>query len=78
MVLEKKIFKDSAIFDSFSLPVWKLFGIPEPYEQILNRTTQGTFLQRISPLDVVVSKKKMFIKKNWCGGVHVHVQQAMT
>jgi hypothetical protein len=34
LVLEK-IFKDRSIFGSFSLPVWKLFGIPQPYEQIL-------------------------------------------
>jgi hypothetical protein len=39
MVLEKKIFKDKAIFCSFSLPVRKLLGISEPYEQILKRTT---------------------------------------
>jgi hypothetical protein len=38
MVLEK-IFKDLAILGSFSLPARKLFGISEPYEQILKRTT---------------------------------------
>jgi hypothetical protein len=31
-VLEKKIFKDLASFHSFSLPVWKIFGISEPFE----------------------------------------------
>jgi hypothetical protein len=32
MVLEKKIFKDLASFRGFSLPVQKIFGISEPYE----------------------------------------------
>jgi hypothetical protein len=59
MVLEKKIFKDFA----FSLPVWKIFGISEPREQILKRTPHGTFLQKISFLGVVVSGKKMFEEK---------------
>jgi hypothetical protein len=35
MVLEKKIFKDLAIFGSFSFSVLKLFQILEPYEQTL-------------------------------------------
>jgi hypothetical protein len=34
----------------------------EPYEQILKRTTQGTFLPKISSLGVVVSEK-MFKEK---------------
>jgi hypothetical protein len=46
MVREKKIFKDLASFCGFSLHVWKIFGITEPYEQILERTTQGIFLQK--------------------------------
>jgi hypothetical protein len=33
------------------------FGISEPYEQVLKRTTQGTFLPKISSLGVVVSEK---------------------
>jgi hypothetical protein len=63
MVLEKKIFKELAIFGSFSLPVRKLFRILEPYEQILKRTTQGIFLPKISSLGVEVSEK-MFKKKS--------------
>jgi hypothetical protein len=59
IVLEDKIFKDLAIFGSFSLPVWKLFRIPEPYEQILKRTTQGTFLQKIRPLVSEMFKEKL-------------------
>jgi hypothetical protein len=51
------------MFGSFSLPVLKLFGISEPYEQILKRTTQRTFLPKISFLGVVVSEKKMFKEK---------------
>jgi hypothetical protein len=47
-MVQEKIFKNKAIFDSFSLPVRKLFGIPEPYEQIFKRTTQGTFLQKLA------------------------------
>jgi hypothetical protein len=34
-VLEKKIFKDLASFLGFSLPVWKIIGILEPFEQII-------------------------------------------
>jgi hypothetical protein len=45
-VLEKKIFKDLASFRGFSLPVRKIFGISEPFEQILQRLTQGTFLPK--------------------------------
>jgi hypothetical protein len=45
MALEK-IIKDFAFFPSFSLPVWKIFGISEPHEQILKRKPQGTFLQK--------------------------------
>jgi hypothetical protein len=58
-VLEKKIFKDFAFFPSFSLPVRKIL---EPHEQILKRTSQGTFLQKISFLGVMVSEK-MFKEK---------------
>jgi hypothetical protein len=61
-VLEK-IFKDFAFFPSFSLPVRKIFGISEPREQILERTPQGTFLQKISFLGVIDSEKKMFKEK---------------
>jgi hypothetical protein len=43
-VLEKKIFKDLASFHGFSLPVWKIIGILEPFEQIIKRPTQGTFM----------------------------------
>jgi hypothetical protein len=35
----------------------KIFGISEPYEQILERTTQGIFLQKISFLGIIVSEK---------------------
>jgi hypothetical protein len=59
----RRFFKDLASFCGFSLPVGKLFGISEPYEQILKRTTQGTFLPKISSLGVVVSEKKMFKQK---------------
>jgi hypothetical protein len=55
-VLEK-IFKDLVSFCGFSLPVQKIFGISEPYEQILERTTQGIFLQKISFLGLIVSEK---------------------
>jgi hypothetical protein len=48
-----KLLRLKAILDSFSPPVRKLFIIPEPYEQILKRTTQGTFLQQISLLDII-------------------------
>jgi hypothetical protein len=58
-VLEKKIFKDLASFCVFSLPVCKIFGISEPFEQILERTTQGIFLQKISFLGIIVSEKKI-------------------
>jgi hypothetical protein len=47
----------------FSLPVRKIFGISEPHEQILKRTHQGTFLQKISFLGVIVSEKKMYKEK---------------
>jgi hypothetical protein len=56
-VLEKKIFKDLASFCGFSLPVQKIYGIAEPFEQILKRPTQGTFLPQISFLGIIVSKK---------------------
>jgi hypothetical protein len=56
-VLEKKIFKDLASFRGFSLPVRKIFGISEPHEQILERATQGIFLQKISFLGIIVSEK---------------------
>jgi hypothetical protein len=58
-VLEK-IFKDLASFHGFSLPVRKIFRISQPYEQILERTTQGLFLQKISFLGIKVSEKKIF------------------
>jgi hypothetical protein len=57
-VLEKKIFKDLASFCVFSLPVRKIFGILEPFEQILKRPTQGIFLPKISFLGIIVSEKK--------------------
>jgi hypothetical protein len=47
----------------FQVPVRKLFGISEPYEQISKRTTQGTSLPKISSIGVVVSEKKMFKEK---------------
>jgi hypothetical protein len=56
-VLEKKIFNDLARFRGFSLPVWKIFGISEPFQQILKRPTQGTFLPKISFLGIIVSEK---------------------
>jgi hypothetical protein len=59
-VLEEKIFKDLASFRGFSLPVRKIFGISEPYEQILERTIQGLFLQNINFLGIIVSEKKIF------------------
>jgi hypothetical protein len=58
MVLEKKIFKDLASFGGFSLPVQKIFGISEPFEQILKRPTQTQFLPKISFLGFKVSEKK--------------------
>jgi hypothetical protein len=61
-VLEKKILKDLASFRGFSLPVRKIFGISEPYEQILKGPTQGIFLQKISFLGIIVSEK-MFKEK---------------
>jgi hypothetical protein len=60
MALEKKIFKDLATFHGFSLPVRKIFEISEPYEQILERTTQGIFLQKINFLGIIFSEKKNF------------------
>jgi hypothetical protein len=59
-VLEKKIFKDLASFCGFSLPVQKIFRIPEPFKQNLNRPTQGTFLLKISFLGIIVSEKNIF------------------
>jgi hypothetical protein len=56
-VLEKKIFKDFASFCGFSLPVRKIFEISEPFEQILKRPIQGTFLPKISFLGIIVSEK---------------------
>jgi hypothetical protein len=44
-VLEKN-FKDLASFRGFSLPIQKIFGISEPFEQILKKPTQGTFLRK--------------------------------
>jgi hypothetical protein len=58
-VLEKKIFKDLATFCGFSLPVRKIFGIAKPFEQIIKRPTQGTFLSKISFLGIIVSEKKI-------------------
>jgi hypothetical protein len=68
MVLEKKIFKDLARFHGFSLPVQKIFGISEPFEQILKRPTQGTVLPNISFLGIIASEKKIFkemLTRNW-------------
>jgi hypothetical protein len=56
-VLEKKIFKDLASFHGFSLPVQKMFRISEPFEQILKRPTQVTFLPKISFLGFIVTEK---------------------
>jgi hypothetical protein len=53
----EKIFKDSASFHGFSLPVRKIFRILEPCEQMLKRPTQGTFVQKISFLGIIVSEK---------------------
>jgi hypothetical protein len=65
-VLVKKIFKYFAFTPpSFSLPVWKIFGISRPREQILKRTPQATFLQKISLLGVIVSEKKMLMPDSW-------------
>jgi hypothetical protein len=52
-VLEKKIFKDLSSFRGFSLPVSKIFGILEPFEQIRKRATQRTFLPKISFLGFI-------------------------
>jgi hypothetical protein len=60
VVLEKKIFKDLTCFRGFSLPVRKIFGISEPFEQMLKRTTQGTLMPKISFLGIIVSEKKIF------------------
>jgi hypothetical protein len=60
-VLEKNIFKDCAFFTSCS-KIQTIFGITEPREQILKRPHQGTFLEKISFLGVIVSEK-MFKKK---------------
>jgi hypothetical protein len=57
VVLEKKILKYLANFCGFSLPVWKIFGISEPFKQILKMPTQGTFLPKISFLDIIVFEK---------------------
>jgi hypothetical protein len=58
MVLEK-IFKDLAVF--FMVFHFLLFGkYSEPCKQILKRPTQGTFLQTICFLDIIVSEKKIF------------------
>jgi hypothetical protein len=46
-VLEKKIFKDLASFCGFSIPVWKIIRTSEPFEQIIKRPTQGTFMSKI-------------------------------
>jgi hypothetical protein len=59
-VLEKKIVKDLASFRGISLPVRKIFRISEPFEQILNRPTQGTILPKICFLGIIVSEKKIF------------------
>jgi hypothetical protein len=59
-VLEKKIFKDLASCRGFSLPVRKIIGNSEPFEQIIKRPTQGTFMPKISFLGIIVSEKKIF------------------
>jgi hypothetical protein len=56
-VLEKKIFKDLASFHGFSLPVRDIYGISEPFEQIIKRPTQGTLMPKISFLGIIVSEK---------------------
>jgi hypothetical protein len=58
-VLEKKIFKDLAFHFLFG----KYSEISEPREQILKRTPQGIFLQKIRFLGFIVSEKKMFKEK---------------
>jgi hypothetical protein len=58
MVLEK-IYKDLAAgsFSVFSLPVWNIFVVSEPYEEILERTTQGiSRTAKNSFLSIIVSK----------------------
>jgi hypothetical protein len=55
-------FKRFSFFQSNSLPVWKIFQISEPCEQILKQPFQVTFLQTTSFLGVVVSGK-MFKEK---------------
>jgi hypothetical protein len=57
MVLEQKIFKDLANFPGFSLLVSKVFRILEQCDQILIRATQGTFLQKINFLGIIVSER---------------------
>jgi hypothetical protein len=69
----RRFFKDLVSFRGFSLPDQKIFRISEPREQILKRTPQGTFLQKISYLGVIVFEKKMFKEK-----LTVRVQEAMT
>jgi hypothetical protein len=59
-VLEEKNFKDLASFRGFSLPVQKIFRISEPFEPILKRPTQGTFLPKITFLSIIASEKKIF------------------
>jgi hypothetical protein len=59
-VLEKKSFKDLACFRGFSLPVRKIIRILEPFEQIIKRPTQATFMPKISFLGIIVSEKKIF------------------
>jgi hypothetical protein len=56
-------FKDLilASFCGFSLPVWKIFRISEPFEQILMKPTQGTFLQKFA--SKVLKFLKRFLKK---------------
>jgi hypothetical protein len=39
-------FKDKATFQVFTLPIRKIFGIPESCKQNLKRHTQGTSLQK--------------------------------
>jgi hypothetical protein len=56
-VLGKKVFEGLAFFQSFSLPVGKISGIQEPSQQNVKHPTQGTSLQKISFLGVVISEK---------------------
>jgi hypothetical protein len=74
----KKIFKDLASFCGFSLSVRKIFEVSEICEQILKKLTQGTFLQKISFLGIIVSEKKIFKELLTCLRNMQQVRVAMT